>query len=111
MVVALKQNYHFEDLLLDQAIEADQIGDEALTQALLWRSAHAGTVLKDDLKRIKEQPSCAVSMSEFRAAWEDLIQPEGKWSDVGLNAHHRRRKKTHREKLREEQERWLNRYG
>ena len=46
-------------------------------------------------------------MAEFRAAFEDMAEPV-MWSDFGLNAHHNRRKKTRREKIREEQERYLN---
>ena len=48
MVVSLKQNYHFVDLLLDQAIEADQSGDTALTDALR-KAENAETILRDDL--------------------------------------------------------------
>ena len=107
MVVSLKQNYHFEDLLLDQAVDADRLGDETLTDALLRKAENAETILRDDFKRLRDQPSCAVTMSEFRAAFEEMAEPVI-WSDFGLNAHHNRRKKTRREKLREEQERWLN---
>lgn len=107
MVVSLKQNYHFVDLLLDQAVEADQSGDTALTDALLWKAENAETILRDDYKRLRDQPSWAGTMAEFRAAFEDMAEPV-MWSDFGLNAHHNRRKKTRREKIREEQERYLN---
>lgn len=109
MVVSLKQNYQFEDLLLDQAVEADQSGDTMLTDALLRKAENASTILRDDFKRIRNLPSSAVTMSEFRAAFEELAEPVI-WSDFGLNAHHNRRKKTRREKIREEQERWLAQY-
>ena len=38
MVVSLKQNYHFVDLLLDQAVEADQSGDTGVDQRLTMES-------------------------------------------------------------------------